>query len=613
MKILTKRYIALGLAAAVIVTCCSGCQSIQSFFRRTAAYQFFNPPTLVMRGEWPLQTPNVADCKKAEQINSQLDDFFAPVIALVSAADMNADYLYTDAVVEGTGGSYTLTSRLVGRSGASIKLPDIVINTMNGNVTLPELPDLSYITDGAFIDGCLRLSSLGLPYDFSGVDNDIGVSEMHKLLIDYYETMIGGSVNTSRFVNPEDYNDVFMKAIALDITYDSFEGYVTSNQETVTTDLSRAIRGIATALINDYCGIGITGIDRDEAIDMTRLFLELYDPVGNLGQPSNWNECINPIRTISSSDLVDVLPHDMNRQSFANLYVSLYESFFSPIEQTLDSSWLYDTEDVNCLKCYFTSIIADSPSGGIFSPEYTCCMDDLPTLAQQFAESCYFNWLGINNYEYSDYCDYGDVVSAIGNISALLDQYPKFEGDRRIVINSRPYDWYISQFNTGEYSQVNCMPTITGMAVKWYHGENYPVSVKDIRELYLPEYDDGWYMSQVMDSLEHYDVPYEQLDFVLDEATATITAELDKGHIILTQMSEAEIGYSGHCFIIYGYERIGDSLYYYVNDPGIYDGTDEYGVPPGKELKYNGRYAEWLIDRIAYYMVSVGDTVIPMG
>ena len=48
-------------------------------------------------------------------------------------------------------------------------------------------------------------------------------------------------------------------------------------------------------------------------------------------------------------------------------------------------------------------------------------------------------------------------------------------------LNSRNYNWYYSQHDTGLYSDVNCGPSVAAMALKWYD-KNIPKTVEQVRE-----------------------------------------------------------------------------------------------------------------------------------
>ena len=139
------------------------------------------------------------------------------------------------------------------------------------------------------------------------------------------------------------------------------------------------------------------------------------------------------------------------------------------------------------------------------------------------------------------------------------------------------------------------------MAIKWYYPDS-AVKVEDLRNLYLEENDGGWYMSQVFSALEEYNVPCEY--YLVEEQS--ITEMLDKGYIILSQMSEANIAESGHCFVIYGYRKLGDSVQDMIHDPGVYDGVDDFGKEPGRAMLLDSRYVHYIICRFTDCYAAVG-------
>lgn len=581
----------------------AGCDACSTIIEHTAAFQYFNPPQLVIKGEGPLVYPNVENCYNSVKLNEQLDQYFAPILAAVSSADADYIYFVPDYSLEGTSRNCTLRSELRSCLGQTVRLPDIIID--NGNA-LPsgEFPDLSYFEDGCAAAGKLYLDSAGMSAYLMDYSETVRVPDMIGFFIKLYEKVISSSTDISRFSADIDYDEATKKAMALGFISTEY-GMKTDDPDAATCfTFIECMSAYLKELFNDYYGISSDLVSRSDAEDMTRLFMECYKDEPVIYE--NWESYRELAET---ADLHGVPASKLSRRSFASMWVSVYEKLFGEIKTDgayYQSISVVDTEDEECKKCLSESFMDTFPSYACFSPEYYVHMFELPGYCRSFTWTCYNKWLEINNYSISTDYKYGDLVRSVCRMMVYASRFRKADAQVKTISNDRNYDWYISQYNTGQYSSINCMPTITAMAARWYFGTDTEINVRRLREDWLPEYDDGWYMFQVTGSLDNYDIPYEIVDY--DEASGTdiICHELDKGNIILTQMSEAELGVSGHCFIIYGYKKCGDSVRFHIHDPGIYDGTDDFGRAPGDSMWIDSGYVDWIIWRITDIIVSVG-------
>ena len=304
-----------------------------------------------------------------------------------------------------------------------------------------------------------------------------------------------------------------------------------------------------------------------------------------------------------AADRSGLVTEGITRQHAAALFVRMYENAFGARDVSLVIDTPVDIYNDACRKAYGCNLMCSYPSSNVFSPDCTVWCYQLPSLARDFCNAMWDGYiLTSGGYTIDSSVGYREAVCALGQVILLLGDTPLPAQAAEVRINSRDYDWYFSQFNTGRYSSMNCMPSITAMAVKWHAGEQAVVSVEAIRNCFEGDESGGWYMAQVMDALDMYGVPYD----VIDDIHGGIIDELDKGRIVLTQMSEAPIGESGHCFVIYGYRRLGDSVQFYIHDPGISDSENIYGEPVGHAMLLDSEYVYWIIDRITFYFVSVG-------
>lgn len=128
--------------------------------------------------------------------------------------------------------------------------------------------------------------------------------------------------------------------------------------------------------------------------------------------------------------------------------------------------------------------------------------------------------------------------------------------------NGKNYNWYFTQLDTGGESNMNCMPAMTCMALKWCD-ENFSLSPEDLRNLYGIK--GGWYPSQLRNCLEDFGADFEEHSVT----PQNIINDLDNGNIILTQISTADPENYGHCMVIYGYRKVNTEYNFLVYDPLI--------------------------------------------
>ena len=175
------------------------------------------------------------------------------------------------------------------------------------------------------------------------------------------------------------------------------------------------------------------------------------------------------------------------------------------------------------------------------------------------------------------------------------------------VVNSRPYSFYYRQANTGKYSDVNCMPTLTCMCLKWQN-ENFSKNPEQIRQATDPTGTGGWSLYTAEKALDANGARYEQWSLSYDSAEDNIrkmVSEIDRGCVLYCMINEADLRNDGHCMLVYGYEKSGDNVWFLVYDPGLGTATDVYGRPLGQIRKLEAHYAQWITQRWSYAVLSL--------
>lgn len=134
--------------------------------------------------------------------------------------------------------------------------------------------------------------------------------------------------------------------------------------------------------------------------------------------------------------------------------------------------------------------------------------------------------------------------------------------------NEKNYNWYFTQLDTGSESNMNCMPAMACMALKW-RDENFSLTPESLRNLYGIK--GGWYPSQLRNCLEDFGADYETHSAIQEN----IISDLNNGNIILTQISTADPENYGHCMVIYGYRKVNSEYNFLIYDPLIISPDNE--------------------------------------
>ena len=185
-------------------------------------------------------------------------------------------------------------------------------------------------------------------------------------------------------------------------------------------------------------------------------------------------------------------------------------------------------------------------------------------------------------------------------ISENIEEWFAGEELHNYVANDRDYDWFIDQGDTGQYSNSNCGPSSTVMAMKWLD-EDYKETAEEAREEHLLS-GGWWYTSTITQYFDNREVDYsfmkldqdgkgiEDLKNVIDEEQiAILCVSMD----YITRETDSNLRINrfydyddGHFLIMKGYVEIDDKLYFEVYDPNNWGMTYEDGSPKGLDRYY---------------------------
>ena len=189
--------------------------------------------------------------------------------------------------------------------------------------------------------------------------------------------------------------------------------------------------------------------------------------------------------------------------------------------------------------------------------------------------------------------------------SELLKEYSDIWGlgknIKKYVSNDIDIKWYETQYNTGEYANINCVPTSAAMAVNWYNRQII-TNGEEARNLFLQfDIDKAWSNYIVYEYFHYYDIKFD-IKEANENVKINLLDSLDDGNILLVTVAMQNISYvpglinkTGvnttspeevwyHSFIIKGYVKVEDKIYFQIYDPltslknfdGTYRGKNIY-------------------------------------
>lgn len=176
--------------------------------------------------------------------------------------------------------------------------------------------------------------------------------------------------------------------------------------------------------------------------------------------------------------------------------------------------------------------------------------------------------------------------------------------------DNRSYDWYIDQYDTGDYWYENCGPAVVTMASKW-SDPGFSRTAEQARQTYKPN--GGWWVidlpgndADINNYLDLYGIPYygRNSNSSYEDMTSRMMRDLRSGYILILCIDSSYIteNYddnertgkpystgrnSGHFIIVKGFATVDGDTYFEVYDPA--NGNKRYsdGTPMCKNRYYS--------------------------
>ena len=171
------------------------------------------------------------------------------------------------------------------------------------------------------------------------------------------------------------------------------------------------------------------------------------------------------------------------------------------------------------------------------------------------------------------------------------------EKETESVNNDKGFDWYITEYNTGEHSNVNSGPAAVAMAIKWTD-PSFNKSVADIRDLYENS-GLAWSIDNIASYLKDSNIKYSSCEDISEDS---LKKQLKAGNILITNLNPQYINYNNssdsklgrfhavdgntYTVIIKGYKVVDNKTYFEIYDSFNDNSNYSDGSPKGKNNYY---------------------------
>ena len=536
----------------------------------------------------------------AAQINDALQTQFAPLVAALQALRENGVSLSLSYTLSQQEDAYRLETAVAAPGMDTLALCAYTLWPADGAVVCTDAVQQALWGDAALWSDLIALRMAGMPVDFALCAQPLTVKDLAGLLLAVYERQAGHAVDTTGVVQTVT-DPTLRKSYALALL-----DYVHGEQgpdanavyshELAAPELFALMARYAHAADYTLLGLGSQTVSVADALARVKPILEAFSP-----HASDWTAFLGDLDADAAS---------LTRGQWAGLLARRYEAQFGVVAVSPYARALRDTQQAYVRKAVEANLVLPYPAYPLFSAEQSLRYDAFPALMEQAFSAFYAQitpqqaraaadgqpaWMRAETD--GNLMATPRVLHILAPLIAYYQQQTPPQDTPQSVQNLRDWDFYYSQYDTGPYSLMNCMPTITAMALKWQNPD-FAVTPEQIRARYPG--DGGWYFYQVTESLDHYQGRYETASLIPADAQGNIDAlcaRLDEGGIILTQMHEGDTVETGHCMVLYGYREWGSSIWFNVYDPGDSPSINAYGVPPGKMRVLEAHYAQWIIER----------------
>lgn len=553
--------------------------------------------------------PVVDGFLSSKSINSKLKAEFMPlaermkVITEESEDRLHVEYGMTELTKGLFGGQRAVTMYLSDGSEELIELKSVTVSGFD-TVKASGSEDTQWLTSADIAEGVLLMRRCGMETDTSTLNEKTGEKNAVETFISLYEYMAGKELDTSSVVVASD-DPITQKALLLGFLeyYSDFNyiyddnAYIYRISQLVAKTLDAVERDVFGRYSDNITGEELAAIlqtlHRSMRVPVLEGFDRTWDDLGKVDTDSIISVMGMTDKSFTRRDAAEFLgrltkqgPHYSMKYGDRNL---------TRVEDAAESIWVRRAVTHGFMDYYGNSTI--------FAPWEALTLTNAIHTAQYYLSTRYNDWAYMTNYQWDSCYTNADLIIAASCAAKYFDD--RTESDRHFeikqVVNDRDYNWFFSQKNTGEHSDVNCMPSIATMASHWYN-KNSKATVSKMRA--TSGYDDAWTAYHLRNGLSAYNVPYKIVDATLEN----ITDALDEGAIVLAQYSDRPLSVSGHCYVIYGYRKFNNSTVFLINDSdSLTQRAALFGRQPGNGDEVEGAFSIWSISRFVDDVTVISD------
>lgn len=429
-------------------------------------------------------------------------------------------------------------------SPKTIEIGDIKDNNINKSNGLPSTVK-DAIKQTVFDTDIIYLSEKGIELPDVAPDKEITTEVFLSLMVEMYEA-IGGEIDISK-VNPRSTQSDVVKKITLINVYENL--FMVDN----TLDSKVEYGAAAYWLMKLQDSVQNCLYWKS---DRTATTGDLLRRINVSNALHTWTEDTQEMKTYTLADLVKDeigLNQPLTRLLAAEMLVSAYEDIAGEIKVSEESK-LSDTDNIYALKAnqfFFW------PETDQFEPEKLGKWD-----GWSFTSAIIFDsQVQLTTISEGTTVSYGAVISAMVSFIRGYEEMEQSKIEELIVLNERPYDWYVYQHDTGEYGYNNCMPASIEMSLRYQALPHIP-SAEQLRADNLMD-GMGWYDQLAEDVMKQYGLQFtDSWDINQD----TMVKYLDEGNILYVMYWSPNLEI-GHASLIKGYWKKGDSIEFIISDP----------------------------------------------
>lgn len=465
--------------------------------------------------------------------------------------------------------------------------------------------NLDWLDSADLTESAIFLKHAGLEVDLSNLDEEVGEEFAVQMFIRLYEAFAGEELDVSDIKVGDSGGDMLKKALKLNL----ITAYGNYEYEYASEAYLYSVVNMADAMMND--------IERDvygrqsEAVtgkEFAAMLRTVYN-VCRVHEPEDSNYSWSLLGEVDFQEAAKAMElendYGFSRRDGAEMVGRITNAGpkFSRNYTDDDLYTVEDSESIWVRRAVTYGFMGYYGSSVLFAPDEDFTVTDAVENAKTYMMSRYLDWSFATNYEWNGVYTKADILTAVGKTAAYFADRPeedKFNFETKTIINDRDYNWFFSQKNTGALSSVNCMPSIAAMAAHWYD-ETSTVTVQDMRN--TSNTADGWRVDELRHALEVYHIPYASDIAGIDRFVST----LDEGKIILVQYSDRPVGVTGHCYVVYGYKKVGNSVTFIINDAdSLVYRSEIFGRPNGNGDEVEAKFGMWSIIRFQPIVTTVG-------